>query len=333
MSPLAAVTGASGFVGGAVASQLLAAGYDVRAIARSRAAVAAIEQLGGDGAIGRAAAVPGDVLEPDAMTEAFAGADVVVHTAGIVATCRRDPSPMLRANVIGTRNAVAAAARAGVPRFILTSSAAAIGERHGQVGREDTVHRGWYLSAYERAKAEAEATAFALGRDLGIDVVAMNPASVQGPGRIEGTARLLLAAARGRLPFVVRTTLSFVDVEDCARGHVLAVSKGRPGRRYILCGATMTVDAALALVRAATGRRRPSIPVPPVAISAAAGLAETAFRAVRRDPPICRETAAALVHGRRYDGSRAVHELGIAYTTPEETIRRTLAWFRDIGAL
>jgi dihydroflavonol-4-reductase len=335
VSPVAAITGASGFVGGAVASEFAAAGYRVRALVRSRAAQAVVGRVG-TGSPDRpvdVTAVPGDVLEPDSLAEAFAGADLAVHAAGLVAACRRDPSAMLRTNVIGTRNVVDAAARAGVPRVVLTSSAATIGERSGEIGREDTPHRGWFLSAYERSKAEAEASAFALGRDLGVEVVAVNPASVQGPGRIDGTARLLLAAARGRLPFVVRTTLSFVDVADCARGHALAASRGRPGERYLLCGATMTVDEALALVAPVAGRSRRSVTVPARAVAAAAGVIETAFRVARRDPPICREVAAAIEHGRAYDGSKAVRDLGLVYTPPGDTIRRTLAWFRQVGAV
>jgi dihydroflavonol-4-reductase len=331
VSPVAAVTGASGFVGGAVTAELLAAGYEVRALVRSRAAEAAVGAIGDPS--GRPIAVPGNILEVDSMIEAFDGAGLVVHAAGIVAACRRDPSAMLVTNVVGTRNAVVAAARAGARRLVLTSSAAALGEPAGEVGREDTVHRGWFLSAYERSKTQAEAAAFALGRDLGLDVVAVNPASVQGPGRIEGTARLLLAAARGRLPLAVRSTLSFVDVADCARGHLLAATRGRAGERYVLCGATMTVDEALALLGRITGRRRRPLTLPRRAFEAAAGVVEAGGRLLHVDPPICREVAAAVAHGRAYDGSKASRELGLAYTPAEQTFRRTLAWLRTLGAL
>jgi dihydroflavonol-4-reductase len=330
VSPLAVVTGASGFVGGAVVSELIAAGYSVRAPARSRAAQSAIERIG---APGRVAVVSADLLQPDSLAEAFAGADLVVHAAGTVASCRRDPSAMLRTNVVGTRNAVTAAARAGVPRFVLTSSAVTIGERPGEVAREDTRHRGWFVSAYERSKAEAEAAAFALARDLGLEVVAVNPASVQGPGRVDGTARLLIAAARGRLPFFVRTRVSFVDVADCASGHVLAATAGRPGERYLLSGATLSSENALEIVRALAGRGRRPIGLPASTVIAAAGAIEAAYRLARRDPPICREVAVAIAHGRVYDGSRATRELGLRYTPPEETIRRTLAWLRETGWL
>jgi dihydroflavonol-4-reductase len=331
VAPAAVVTGASGFVGGAVARHLVAEGYDVRATARSRAAATAIADLEDGGRYVRA--VPGDVLDAASLTEAFAEADLVVHTAGMVRACMRDPAPMIRANVLGTRNAVTAAADAGVRRLVLTSSAATIGERAGQIGDENTTHRGWFLSAYERSKAEAEAAAFTLGRDRGVEVVAVNPASVQGPGRADGTARLLLAAARGRLPVVVRTTLSFVDVDDCARGHVLAAAQGAAGDRYVLCGATMSTDEALALVDRLTGRGRHRAGVPPRVLARFAEVAEAASAILRRDPPLCAEIATAIRHGRAYDGSRAARELGLVYTPPEETIARTLAWLRASGRL
>ena len=332
MSPLAVVTGASGFVGGGVARELLDAGYDVRATARSRAAASAIRDRVRDPRPSLQI-VEGDVLERGSLEDAFAGSNLVVHAAGVVAACPRDPSGMLRTNVIGTTNAVTAAARARVARFVLTSSAATIGERAGQVGREDTPHRGWFLSSYERSKAEGEAAAFALGRDLGLDVLSVNPASVQGPGRADGTARLLLAAARGRLPVATTTTISFVDVDDCARGHVLAAERGSPGRRYLLCGATMSAMEALALVDRVTGRSRRRLAVSGRVVSAAAAVVETAFRALLRDPPFCREVAAAIEDGRAYDGSLATRALGLGYTPAEETVRRTIAWFRSAGLL
>jgi len=278
------------------------------------------------------------VLDASSLEDAFAGARFVFHVAGLVAACRRDASAVLRTNVIGTRNAVLAAGRAGVERLVLTSSAATIGERAREIGREDTRHRGWFLSAYERSKAEAESEAFALARTGRPEVVGVNPASVQGPGRADGTARLLLLAARGRLPVTLETTVSFVDVGDCAAGHRLAAERGAPGERYLLCGATMSTDETLRIVDAVVGRRvggRPGrrVRVPTGAALPAAALVETGFSILRRDPPICRELALALMHGRRYDGSRAARELGLEYRAPDETIARTIAWFRTSGLL
>ena len=116
------------------------------------------------------------------------------------AMCLRDPEPMFRTNVGGLGSVVRAAARAGVARVVYTSSAATIGERRGVVGDEDTPHRGSFLSAYERSKYVAEQRVFALGAELGVEVVSVNPSSVQGPGRTEGSARLLIGLVNGRLP-------------------------------------------------------------------------------------------------------------------------------------
>src|SRR5690606_38967861 len=139
---------------------------------------------------------------------------------------------LYRANVDGTRNMVAAAGAAGVRRVVYTSSAATIGEPAGTIATERTRHRGHWLSHYERSKHEAERVAVAAAARAGVELVAVNPASVQGPGRTRGTAKILIAALNGRLRLVVASRLSVVDVADCAEGHLLAESRGEPGERY-----------------------------------------------------------------------------------------------------
>jgi dihydroflavonol-4-reductase len=315
------VTGASGFVGGALVRHLIESGREVVALSR-RAEVAG--PAGGPSP----RTVGGDVLDPTSLPPAMADCDIVFHVAGMSAACLRDPRPLFRTNVEGTRNVLEAAARAGVRRFVHTSSAATIGEASGAIGAEDTPHRGWFLTAYERSKFEAERLVLEGGPALGLDVVCLNPASVQGPGRAEGTARLLLAAARGRLPVAVDTWLSLVDVDDCARGHALAAERGRPGARYVLCSESFRSVDALRLVASVTGRRMRTVFLPGRAMVAGATVIELAARGVGRTPPICRELATAAVHGHRYDGSRATRDLGLRYVSVEETVRRTLAWFR-----
>jgi dihydroflavonol-4-reductase len=258
---------------------------------------------------------------------------VVFHAAGLNASCLRDPSPLVRINVEGTRNVLEAAALAGVRRFVHTSSAAAIGEAAGDVGREDTAHRGWFLTAYERSKFQAERLVLERGPELGLEVVCIDPSSVQGPGRATGTARLLLAAARGRLPVAFDAWLSFVDADDCALGHVRAAERGRSGERYILSGASVRVRRALDVLRGVTGRPTRTWFVPVRSVLPAAAVVEAAARAVGRTPPICREVARAGLHGHRYDGSRATRELGLVYTPLAETLRRTVDWFVAHGLL
>jgi dihydroflavonol-4-reductase len=324
--PTALVTGGTGFVGGAVVRALVEQRWDVVALARTEASAGALARVGARAALGH-------VHNPDSIRRAVTGCDVVFHAAGLNASCLPDPSPLFRVNVEGTRNVLEAAARAGVRRFVHTSSAAVIGEPAGTVGREDTAHRGWFLTAYERSKFDAEGLVLDRGPALGLEVVCVDPASVQGPGRAEGTARLLLAAARGRLPLAVDAWLSFVDIDDCALGHVRAAERGRPGERYILSGGSVRVRQALRSLRGVTGRPSRTWFIPGRAVLPAAAMVEVAARALGRTPPVCREVVRAGLHGHRYDGSRATRELGLDYTPLEETLRRTVAWFADQGFL
>jgi dihydroflavonol-4-reductase len=316
----ALVTGGTGFVGGGVVRALVERGCQVVVLTRSEASAAVVERAG-------ARPVRGDVARPDSVLRAAAGCEVVFHSAGLNASCLRDPSPLFRINVEGTRNVLEAAARAGVRRFVHTSSAAAIGEPAETVGREDTVHRGWFLTSYERSKFQAERLVLDRGPQLGLEVVCVEPASVQGPGRVDGTARLLLAAARGRLPLAFDAWLSFVDVDDCALGHVRAAERGHPGERYLLSGASVRVREALEVLGKVTGRPSRTWFVPRRSVVPAAAVVEAAARLLGRTPPVCREVVKAGLHGHRYDGSRATAELGLVYTPLEETLRRTVDWF------
>jgi dihydroflavonol-4-reductase len=316
----ALVTGGTGFIGRAIVERLVANGDPVRALARSDASAKALAELGAE-------PVRGDVLDLDALASAMDGCDLVYHAAGANAFCVRDPSPMFEVNVEGSRTVVRAAARAGVRRVVYTSSAATLGEASGTIGAEESPHRGWFLSDYERSKFEAEQAVFAAARETGVELVCLNPASVQGPGRATGSARLLLDYVNGRLKAVVDSKLSLVDIADCTQGHLLAGSRGKPGERYVLSGATLSVREGLALVARIAGIERPLRTLPPSVAIAVATAAE-ALAWIRRDTPrICRELARTLVHGHAYDGSKAARVLGLRYTPIEETLRRTIDWW------
>jgi dihydroflavonol-4-reductase len=313
------VTGGGGVVGGALVRRLVGDGRTVRALSRSDASGGSLREMGAEPA-------RGDVLDRASLIEAMRGCATVFHVAGVNAMCLRDPAPMLRTNVEGSANAIRAAAEAGVGRVVYTSSSSAIGEAHGTVGREDSPHRGWYLSAYERSKHDAERLAFGLAEELGVDVVAVSPSSVQGPGRATGSARLLLEVANGRLPLLVDTTISLVDIDDCAEGHVRAEARGTPGERYLLSGATLTTREAVAMLERVWGLPRRVRFAPAWVASAGGRLAWAGARLLRRDAPVCPEAVRTLLHGHRYDGSKATRDLGLSYTPVEETLRRTLEW-------
>ena len=270
--------------------------------------------------------VRGDVLDEDAMAAGMAGCALVYHVAGINTMCPADPAALFHVNVRGAETAVRAAARAGVPRIVLTSSAASLGEAPGTVGREDSPHRGSYLSVYERSKHEGEVAAFAAARRAGIELVSINPSSVQGPGRAGGTGRIMIAYLNGRLRAFVDTHISIVDIADCVEGHLLGAERGRAGERYVLSGSTITSQEALDIVSELSGVRHDVRLLPPPVARAAGTLIEGAFRVRGKTPPVCREMVRTLLHGHRYDGSRATRELGLEYTPVADTFRRTIEW-------
>jgi dihydroflavonol-4-reductase len=318
------VTGGTGIVGRPIVERLLADGEPVRALARSEAAARALSELGAE-------PVRGDVLDLDSLAGAMRGCRLAYHAAGFNAFCLRDPAPMFEVNVHGSENVVRAAARTDVERVVYTSSAATLGERKGTVGSEESPHRGWFLSNYERSKFEAERAVLAAAEETGAAVVCVNPASVQGPGRATGSTRLLLDYLNGRLKVVVDSTLSLIDVDDCTTGHLLAAAHGTPGERYVLSGATLTVREGLALLGRLSEVDRPVRALPPALVRTIASAVEALARLRRRSPRVCRELARTLTHGHAYDGSKASRELGLRYTPIEETLRRTLDWWAEQG--
>ena len=319
MTARAFVTGGSGLIGGALVTRLVERGDDVVALARSDGAASALAARG-------AAVARGDVLDEDALTEAMRGCGLVYHVAGVNTLCPTDPAELFHVNVRGAEAVVRAAARAGAGRVVLTSSASSLGEAEGTVGREDSPHRGTFLSAYERSKHDGEVAALAAARRVDVELVSVNPASVQGPGRARGTGRILLLYLNGKLKAFVDAHISLVDIADTVEGHLLAAERGQPGERYVLSGATLTSREVLDVVSALTGLTDTPRLLPARVAMAAAAAVEAGSRLRGRTPPLCREMVRTLLHGHRYDGSRAERDLGLHYTPVRETFRRTIEW-------
>ncbi|HSJ71361.1 MAG TPA: NAD-dependent epimerase/dehydratase family protein [Acidimicrobiia bacterium] len=321
-----AVTGGSGLVGGHLVSRLVAEGRSVRALVRSESSASVVSALGAD-------PYPVDLFDDSGLRRALWGVPLLFHVAGVNDPCPRDVAAMDHVNIEGTRSVVRAAAEAGVRRIVYTSSAVAIGEREGIVGTESIVHSGEYHSPYARSKHLAELVAFETAADLGIDLVGVNPSSVQGPGRSGGSARILLYALRSRRPWVMDTHVSIVDIEDCTDGHLAAVELGRPLERYLLSGATVSVREALELAQAVA-----NVELRPRWLSAGLvrALGRPASRiigAIRPGSGVCPALIDTLLHGHRFDASRSRRELGIEYTPLAETFARTIEWFRAEGLI
>jgi dihydroflavonol-4-reductase len=213
----------------------------------------------------------------------------------------------------------------------LTSSATTIGEDKGTMATEFTPHRGYYLSEYEKSKHHAEQVALAEAGP--VELVVVNPSSVQGPGRATGTGKIILQVLRGELPLLIDSQLTMVDIDDCARGHLLAARHGTPGERYLLSGFTTSVSGALEMAGEILGRSVKVRMLPLPLAWAGAAVIEAVSRIRRRRPPFCREMIRVVSHGHLHDGSRATRELGLEYTAPRETISRMIYWFRSENLL
>jgi dihydroflavonol-4-reductase len=270
------------------------------------------------------------MLDPASLAGAIADAEVVFHVAGVNEMCTSDAAAMVHANVVGSVNVVRASRAQGVRRVVYTSSAATLGERQGEVGTESSRHRGWYLSNYERSKHLAERAVMALD---GVEVVAVNPSSVQGPGRATGTGKILLDVVRGKLPFLVDVPVSIVDIDDCAVGHLAVADRGKPGERYVLNSFTLPIADAVAILKRVTNRNLGVRYLPRQAVSVAGALGGGWSRLSGSTPPLCPEMARTLRHGHRYDGAKAARELGLEYTSPEALISRLVDWFESQGLL
>ncbi len=316
-----AVTGGSGVVGRAVVSHMAEEGFDVVATSRSAAADRILADLG-------ATPVRAELADYDSLVAAFKGAERVFHIAGMNAMCVADPVPMWEANIDGTLDVAEAAVEAGVSRLVYTSSAAVLGERQGTVGDEDSEHRGSFLSRYEESKYLAERALVDL--DPEIEIVIVNPSSVQGPGRATGTGELILDVINGRLRVLADTSLSIVDIDDCARGHLLAAEHGQDRRRYVLNSFTFGTVDAVDMISDVIGSRLDVRFVSPRLVRSVAPLADF-LRWLRLPIPFCGEMIATVAHGHSYDGSRATRELGLEYTEPGPFMERLVGWFRSEG--
>ncbi|MDE9367355.1 NAD-dependent epimerase/dehydratase family protein [Luteipulveratus sp. YIM 133132] len=256
-----ALTGATGFVGGELARQLRAAGHEVRALARTPAKAAGLESRGCEVVTGDL----DDVAALDALLTADEPLDGFFHVAGWYRVGERDPRPGWTVNVDGTRNALDAARRAGVRRIVYTSTLAVNSDTRGVVLTEDDSFTGRHISTYDETKARAHAIADAYAAG-GLPVVTVMPGGIYGPGDTSQVGELIAQVVAGRRPQVPRRggRLVWAHVADVARGHILALEQGEPGRSYMLAGEPATLAELLTRTAQIAGTKPPppSSPTP-----------------------------------------------------------------------
>ncbi|WP_242346118.1 NAD-dependent epimerase/dehydratase family protein [Anaeromyxobacter terrae] len=330
------LTGATGFLGGAVARELLAGGHAVRALARERSDTSALEGLAAPPEGGRATALEiarGDALDPEAVRRALGGCDAVVHTAGL-AGFRASSEALLAANARSVEVVLGAAKEAGVARAVLTSSTAVIGgTREAQTADETTAGNAEALGIpYFVSKLHGERAALALA-DRGFPVVIVRPAYVLGPGDVHGSsAATVVALVRRRIPAYVEGGASFCDVRDVARGHVEALLRGRPGDTYVLGGHNLRVSEMIARVAALSGVKAPPR-IPLAAALGAAALQELVARLGGGRSAMTRELVRAAALYTFVSSAKAERELGYSIRPFDEMVKDTLRWAMAHGRL
>ncbi len=321
----ALLTGATGFVGSAVARALLREGWQVRALVRQNSNRRNLQGL-------EIETVAGDLNDRSSLDDAVAGCEALFHVAADYRLGASRPEELYRTNVEGTRNVLNASRSAGVGRVVYTSSVATIGiPADGSPGREETpVALADMIGHYKRSKFLAEQVARDAAR-AGASVVIVNPSTPIGPGDVKPTptGQMVLDAAAGRMPAYLDTGLNVVHVDDVAAGHLLAFHRGRDGERYILGGDDMTLREILVEIARIAGRSPPRIRLPNAAVLPLAYAAEAIARLTGRTTRVTVEAVRMARKRMFFSSDKAVRELGYRWRARTKAFEDAVLWLRE----
>jgi dihydroflavonol-4-reductase len=328
------ITGASGFIGSNLVSELLARGHRVKALLRPGAEAR--------GLLGQKfERVTGEILDRRLLEREMDGCDWCFHAAASYHLWMRNYAPMYQTNVEGTRNVLEAAGRAGCQKIVYTSTVGCIGlprEVDGKIipaTESETISDDQLSCHYKRSKFQAEALAMELFRKEGLPIIIVNPSAPVGPGdgKPTPTGQIVVDFLNRRLPAYLDTGLNWVHVRDVAIGHILAAEKGRSGNRYILGNqqGNWTMQQTLAALEKITGLPAPKRKMPYWFAMRVAEVSEHIAFFTGKAP---QATLAGVRMARNkmwFDPGKAVRELGLPQTPPEQAFRDAVGWFRANG--
>jgi dihydroflavonol-4-reductase len=321
------ITGASGFLGSAVARELVREGFALRALVRHGSPRINLEGLDVE-------VIDGDMRDEKAVFAAVKGARHVFHVAADYRLWAPNPEEIMRTNVEGTKVVMEAAKAAGVERIVYTSSVAALRLREDNEPADETapLSQDEAIGAYKRSKVAAERLVERMIAE-GLAAVIVNPSTPVGPRdrRPTPTGRMIVEAASGRMPAFVDTCLNLVHVNDVAAGHLAALKQGRIGERYILGGENMTLAEILEIIARLTGRSLPLLRLPRAPLYPLAYLAELRAHVTNREPLLTLDGLRMAKQRMFFTSSKAERELGYRARPAEEAIRDAIDWFRQAG--
>lgn len=320
------VTGASGFVGSAIARALGRRGDEVRVLMRSTSVRTNIE--------GEAFEIAeGDMLDRAAMIEAMDGVRYLFHVAADYRLWAPDPEEIVRNNLEGTRAVMEAALATGVERIVYTSSVAALKPIAGMAVDETSRHsEQTVIGAYKRSKLVAERLVERMAGE-GLPAVIVSPSTPIGPRDVKPTptGRIIVQAANGGMPAFVDTGLNLVHVDDVAQGHLLALEKGRTGENYILGGEDVRLKDMLAAICALVGRRPPRLQLPRAPLYPLAWCSEAVARYTGNEPMLTIDALNMSKYHMFFSSKKAQDELGFTARPYQQAIADAVAWFRQSG--
>ncbi|HEY7532890.1 MAG TPA: hopanoid-associated sugar epimerase [Nitrospiraceae bacterium] len=323
----ALVTGATGFVGGAVVRALIQAGTDVRVLSRKGSDPQNYASLPVE-------SVEGDLRDRDSLRRALAGCQQLYHVAAHYALWAKDPSIFYDVNVTGTRTLLEAARDVGIQRTVYCSTIGAIGlPPGGGLGTEETpVSLDQMAGHYKRSKYLAEQEVQRFVRE-GLPIVIVNPSAPVGTGDVKPTptGQVIVDFMKGRMPAYIETGMNIVDVDDVAVGHLLAMQKGRIGERYILGNKNLMLQDVFAILSRLTGIKAPSIKLPRLAILPLAYMNHWLAQLTGQSPRIPLEGVKMAKYKMHYDCRKAITELGLPQTPPEVALEKAVRWFTSHG--
>ncbi|MFA5968711.1 MAG: hopanoid-associated sugar epimerase [Sphingomonas sp.] len=322
------VTGASGFVGSAVARALIAQGARVRLLVRATSDRTNLAGLAAEIA-------EGDIRDQASVERAANGARYLFHVAADYRIWAPDPEEIVRNNRAGTLAVMKAARATGVERIVYTSSVATLKPLDGGVADETRAATPEQaVGAYKRSKVVAERLVEAMVAD-GLPAVIVNPSTPIGPRDVKPTptGRIIVEAANGKMPAFVDSGLNLAHVDDVAAGHLLAMEHGRIGERYILGGTDVSLGQMLADIAAIVGRRPPTIRIPRAPLFPLAWINEQVARVTGKDPFLTVDSLKMAAHNMYFTSARAERELGYRARPYVEALQDAIDWFRAEGRI
>jgi len=324
------VTGGSGFLGSAVVRTLINRGIRVRALVRASSPPGNLKGLDCETFIG-------DLTDEKSLEVALRGVRHLFHVAADYRLWARDPSQILRVNVDGTRNIMRRALSAGVERIVYTSSVAVLKVAGATMPVDETARLDPKdaIGSYKLSKTLAEQAVQEMVLREDLPAVIVNPTTPIGPRDVRPTptGRLLLDAARGKIPAFVDTGLNFAHVDDIAEGHLLAFERGRIGERYILGGQNLMLQDLLADIARLTGQRAPWLRLPRGPLFPLAFGAEAIAHLTGKEPLLTLDGLRMSRYRMFFTSAKAERELGYRCRPYLEGVTDALAWFREAGYL